>query len=113
MRARSFQGPVVLAASVVVGLLVAWGCGDDENKTPKCSELPLYNLSELDATDEAWPGIVAARELGHTEGCVTKPGTATTAAAGAPGSGGTGGSGGSGGAGGNAGSGGTTDAAAD
>lgn len=104
MRARSWQGPMTLAVSVVLGLTVAWGCGDDENKTPKCPDLPLYDVHD------ASPEQVAAREQAAAEGCVTKPGTATTAAAGAPGTGGTGGAGGSDGA---AGSGGTTDAAAD
>jgi hypothetical protein len=89
MRARSSHGPLTLAASVVLGLTVAWGCGDDESMTPSCPDLPLY-----DARD-ASPSDIAAREQAASEGCVTKPGTATTAAAGAPGVGGGGGSGGS------------------
>ncbi|MBE7482155.1 MAG: hypothetical protein HS104_19530 [Polyangiaceae bacterium] len=105
MRARSFQGPMVLAASVVMGLLVAWGCGDDENKTPSCPELPLYDVHDASGTDKQ------AREQAAAAGCVTKPGTATTAAAGAPGGGGSAGAGGS--SGGTAGAGGTSDAAAD
>ena len=72
MRAPKWQGPVSLAASMIVGLAVAWGCGEDEGMTPNCPELPLY--AALDAS----PSDIAAREQAAAEGCVTRAGTATT-----------------------------------
>lgn len=101
-RAHQFQGPLTLAASLLLGLGVAWGCGDDESKTPKCPDLPLYDVHD------ASPDDIAAREAAAAAGCVTKPGTATTAATcSGGGTGGSSGSGGSGGSGGSSGSGGT------
>ncbi|MBK7579994.1 MAG: hypothetical protein IPI67_07275 [Myxococcales bacterium] len=94
---------MALAASVVVGLCVAWGCGDDDNKTPKgCGDLPLYDVHD------ASPNDIAAREQAAAAGCVTKAGTATTSDN-PP----AGGAGGGGGAAGSAGAGGTTDSGAD
>ena len=72
MRAPKWQGPVSLAASLIIGLAVTWGCGEDESMTPNCPDLPLYDVHDASAAD------LAARKAAAAEGCVTQAGTATT-----------------------------------
>lgn len=78
---------VALAACLAAPALTV-GCGDDESATPRCPDLPLFDVRELEgdasaetlAKFEEWKKAAAANEP-----CVTGPGKATIPEAGAGG----------------------------
>lgn len=68
-----------VTACVLVPVLVV-ACGEDEPATPKCPDLPLFNVREVEgdaASDAAKAGLEEWKAEGaRNEGCVTAPGTA-------------------------------------
>lgn len=71
-----------LLSSLLTPLLVV-ACGDDETATPRCPDLPLFNVRLLEGADasdadkakfEQWK---AEGVPSNNERCVTAPGTAS------------------------------------
>lgn len=62
---------VSLASVVGLPLLLSAACGDDEGATPKCSDIPLYDVRNPTPQD------LEARKKAEAEGCATTPGTAS------------------------------------
>jgi hypothetical protein len=57
---------------VVTGTVVGVAACGDEGTTPKCPELPLYDVRDASAADKQ------ARQAAADENCVTAAGTAST-----------------------------------
>jgi hypothetical protein len=73
------SSPWALLGSVafVLGVtLVACGGDEAEGTTPKCPELPLYDLRTLD--EAGVQQQILDRQAAEAEGCVTAPGDAGT-----------------------------------
>ncbi|MEZ4227236.1 MAG: hypothetical protein R3B13_40225 [Polyangiaceae bacterium] len=60
---------------VIPVIVFATGCGEDNGKTPKCSELKLYNVREAGADARE---INDALRAAVDAGCVTGPGDGST-----------------------------------
>ena len=69
----------LFAASVAATLLVA-GCGDDTTATPKCPDLPLFNIREFladgGASAEAQAAAAEWYKAAQDTECLTPPGDA-------------------------------------
>lgn len=67
------------AALALIALTTGAGClaaaCSDEGTTPKCPDLPLYDVNDASPADKE------ARAAAANAGCVTGPGTATTGTA--------------------------------
>ncbi len=73
-----FLGPFLFVGSIALGAGVAIACGDDTGQTPKCPALELYDIRNED--DAAAIQHEQDRlAIQADPGCVTGPGTASTA----------------------------------
>src|SRR5687768_11447345 len=81
MRVRAFAWFVLLSLAVGGGLV---GCDAEEGVTPKCSPLPLYDITDDDAREAAEADLQTAVD----ENCLSPLGTAKSGASPPPAAGG-------------------------